>query len=303
MQSLNALSGRSTSHQGENGQTCSDDGLANNETFKISDQDKRTASRFKGAGGLVAVVFILIMAGLFYGGFDTRVSLFASQLAENWLLRAGVTLQEVRIKGQVNLSDEQIFKALGIRSGQSLVGFDAHQAQQKLRALGQVETARVMRLLPSTLLVEITERRPFARWLHEGQVNLVDKQGVVLSKVSHSEESSYPLISGAGAAPQAARLIRLLSVHQELSRRIKMAQWVGRYRWNLHAGNGVVIMLPPAELALSLARLISLPDWQSLLERPHLVVDLRSAHKAFVRVRDVKSLPLFPDHRGGAVNA
>ncbi|MCF6200202.1 MAG: FtsQ-type POTRA domain-containing protein [Hyphomicrobiaceae bacterium] len=254
----------------------------------------RSPSRLRGAGGLVAVVFALILVGLFTGGFFERVSLFVADLAENGLLRAGVTLQEVRIKGQLSLSDAQIIKALGIRTGQSLAGFDAHQAQRKLSALGQVKTARVMRLLPSTVLVEITERRPFARWLHDGQIDLVDKSGVILSKSSRIEKSAFPLIAGEGAAEQAAQLIRLLSVHEALAKRIKMAEWVEHYRWNLHARNGAVIQLPPANLALSLARLISLPDWQAMLERPRLVVDMRSAQQAFVRERRVSSSRLVP---------
>ena len=113
------------------------------------------------------MVFALFLAGLFYSGFFERVKLFVSGLAESGLLRAGVTLQEVRIKGQLSLSDAQIIKALGIRTGQSLAGFDAHQAQRRLSALGQVKTARVMRLFPSTILVDITERQPFVRWLHD----------------------------------------------------------------------------------------------------------------------------------------
>jgi len=125
-------------------------------------------------------------------------------------------------------------------------------------------------------------------------VDLVDKSGVILSNSSQVEQSIFPLIAGAGAARQAARLVRLLSVHEALSKRIKMAEWVGHYRWNLHARNGTVIQLPPANLALSLARLISLPNWQNMLERSRLVVDMRSAQQAFVRERRVSSSPLVP---------
>ncbi len=308
MQSLTTLFGRSTSPKGESGQTWSDGQISGNGCNEdpisnpaLNNLDPGFGQLFgrRSTGALVMVVFVLLSAGLLSSGFGTRAGLFISDLAENGFLRAGVTLREVRIKGQLSLSDEQILQALGIRSGQSLVGFDAAAAQKKLQALGQVETARVMRLLPSTVLVDITERRPFARWLHDGQIDLVDKNGIILSKSSRFDETAYPLIAGLGAAPQGARLIRLLSVHQELSRRLKMAEWVGRYRWNLHARNGAVIQLPSTGLALSLARLISLPDLQKMLERPHLVIDLRSAHQVFVRVRKARTSLLVPRTSGG----
>ena len=233
--------------------------------------------------GLIWLALALLLAGLFYGGFFNRLSSFLAEPVQAYLLDAGVNLQKIQIKGQVNLDNAQIVKALGINSGQSLFGFDAIKAQQQLSQLGQVKSARVMRLLPSTLLVEIIERVPFARWLHNGRMQLIDVEGVVLRQLLEGQEVDFPLVVGDGASEKAAYLIRILSTHHELSGRIKMAERVAQYRWNLHAKSGAMIKLPPVDLALGLARLVQLPDWVRLLQQENLVIDLRRAGQAFVR--------------------
>ncbi len=237
----------------------------------------------KGRSGLYALLALSVFAiGLVYGGYFERVRSMVNGPLDNYFRSAGLVLQKIQIKGQVNLGDEQVIALLGIRSGQSLVGFDALRAQKRLSSLGQVRSARVMRLLPSTLLVEIEERVPFARWLHEGRMELVDEDGFVLVGVS-PENRSYPLVVGEGAATRAARLIRILATHENLAGRIKMAERVGQYRWNLHAKSGAVIKLPRHELALALARFVTLPDWNRLLSRKNMVIDLRLRGRAFVR--------------------
>ena len=285
MRSLTTLSDTLNFPKGEGDKTCP------NDTAKQSGPSNIKNSPNRNFGALVVFMLALFLVGLHTGGYFERVRSFASLLFETYFLSAGIVLREIHIKGQVNLQDEQILTALGIRSGQSLFGFDAISAQKRLSALGPVKSARVMRLLPSKLLVEIKERSPFARWLHGGRLKLIDRDGFVLSKLSGAQRLNYPLVAGAGADKKAAELIRILSTHPVLAEHIKLAEWIGHYRWNLHAKGGAVIKLPPANLALGVARFVSLPDWQALLVRKNLVVDLRQASQAFINAQAALKTP------------
>ncbi len=285
MQSLTTLSGILNSPKGEGDETCSHDTAG---ACGDNSGNRPQAGRF---GALVAGMLALFLVGLYFGGYFERVRVLASDMVETYFLTTGIVLQEIHIKGQVNLRDEQIIAALGIRSGQSLFGFDATKAQKQLSALGQVKSARIMRLLPSKLLVEIEERAPFARWMHDGRIDLIDKEGVVLRALSSAGQSDHPLIAGVGANEKAAVLLRILSSHPSLAQHMKLAERVGQYRWNLHAKSGALIKLPPADLALGVARFVSLPDWQSLLTRKNLVVDLRQSSQAFINVHAATNMP------------
>lgn len=237
-----------------------------------------------GGSGLVVLAFLSVIgAGLFYSGYFERLRLFWAKPLEAYFLNAGVTLKKIVIRGQETLGDKAILAALGHVPGQSLFGFDAARAQKRLTEIGQVKTARVMRLLPSTLLVEIVERRPFARWMHAGRMDLIDESGKVLRPVRNGQEDHFPLVAGEGAARHAAHLVRALSVHETLARHIGMARRVARYRWDLHARSGALVKLPRENLALGLARLVELPGWQALLAQGNSIIDLRHPGQAFAR--------------------
>ena len=286
MRSLTTLSKTLNSPKGEGNETCPNENTAH---AKLNQADPLRPSKY---GALIAFMGMMFLVGLHYGGYFERVRHLASGVLETYFLTAGIVLQEIHIKGQVNLRDEQIIAALGIRSGQSLFGFDAAKAQKRLSLMGQIKSARVMRLLPSKLLVEIEERAPFARWMHQGRLDLIDKDGVVLRTLAQTDRSKYPLVLGAGADKKAAALIRILSTHPGLAQHMKLAERVGQYRWNLHAKSGALIKLPPTDLALGVARFVSLPNWQALLTRKNLVVDLRQASQAFVNARAVPRKPV-----------
>ena len=281
MQSLTTLSDPDAFPQGENGQTWREE---KREGQARTGERKADEIKAGHVGGAVLLVMALFLSGLYYGGFADRFLSYVSGQVETSFFSSVLVLQKLRIRGQERLSDEQIIKALGIRSGQSLLGFDAARAQKRLSALGLVKSARVMRLLPSTLLVEVRERHPYVRWRRpDGQVVLVDEQGVVLTKLPVHEKSFLPFVSGGGANIKAAHLIRLLSAHPVLARHTAMAERVGHYRWNLWTQSGALIQLPPEQEPLALARLVALPDWQGKLRRAGLVIDLRQQGAVYLR--------------------
>ncbi len=261
------------------------DGKGAQARFETTSQRTSQAGRKRsprGTGIYSLLVFVLFATGLAYGGYFERLRSSLAGPFEDYLRSSGLILHEIHIRGQETLSDEQIIAALGIRPGQSMIGYDAAPAQQRLARLGRIRSARVMRLLPSALLVEIRERQPFVRWLHEGRIDIIDRDGIVLGPAGQTEYRSLPLVAGRGAAEKAAHLVRILSAHEQLARRIKFAERIEDYRWNLHIGGATVIKLPPHGVALGLARLIGLPDRDTLLARSNTVVDLRHPDRIYV---------------------
>jgi cell division septal protein FtsQ len=102
------------------------------------------------------------------------------------------------------LSREEIVDASGIREGENIFRLNLAQAREKLARIPQVENIEVQRVLPSTVNVRITERRPVA-WLTSqftddpaaGAAFLIDPRGVLM--VPHREASAHyrlPVIHG-----------------------------------------------------------------------------------------------------------
>ena len=94
------------------------------------------------------------------------------------------------------------------KAPQALV--DVAAIRRRLLRFGWVKDARVSRRLPDTLVIDIVERAPSALWQNQGQLALIDKEGVVLDRVPVDKMPDLPLLIGPGANGQAEQLGRLM---------------------------------------------------------------------------------------------
>lgn len=196
----------------------------------------------------------------------------------------GLRVDHVIVEGRAKTPEVMLRAALGIRPGEPILSYSLTEARQRLESIKWVETATLERHLPATIVVHLTERRPFAVWQTEGKFRLVDRDGAV---VTDSDVAAFadqlPLVVGAGAPAAAAALIDLLATQPELQKRMVAAVRVGERRWNLRMTNGADVMLPEGAEAVALVRLAELQASQSLLDRPLAVVDLRLPDRLVVR--------------------
>ncbi len=167
------------------------------------------------------------------------------------LKRIGFGIEKIDIAGQSRVSDNDIIHALEIKEGLTTLNFDTEAAQSRLEELQWVKHARVMRLLPSSLRVDITESIPAYNWQRRGQFYLVDNTGETIARIPGTI-TDLPLIVGEGAAAQAKQLFSELSFFPEVRNKLHAAIRVGNRRWTLLLNNGRKILLPERHIGLAL---------------------------------------------------
>jgi cell division septal protein FtsQ len=114
----------------------------------------------------------------------------------SWLMKAGfyhndhfiVKTIDIRTNGLID--PEQIRVWARIHKGENLFGLDLQRVKRDLEMVPQIKTAAVDRVLPKTLRLRITERRPLAQVVaykqhSEGQlqkeVYWLDAEGIVMA--------------------------------------------------------------------------------------------------------------------------
>jgi cell division protein FtsQ len=196
----------------------------------------------------------------------------------------GLRVQEVVIEGRQKTPEPLLRAALGVRSGDPILGFSLADARARVETINWVQSATVERRLPGTIVVQLTERRPFAVWQHQGRFELIDRTGAT---VTDSDVASFatqvPLVVGPGAPGAAAALIDMLAAYPQIASHMQAAVRVGERRWNLRMNNGADVLLPEGGEAPALARLMELQTGYALLDRPLQLVDLRLADRLVVR--------------------
>jgi cell division protein FtsQ len=167
---------------------------------------------------------------------------------------------------------------------QALVNVSA--IRDRLLQFGWVKDARVSRRLPDTLVIDIVERKPAALWQSQGQLALIDSEGVVLDRVPVDRMPDLPLLIGAGANGQEQELQRLMADVPTLKPQLASATWVGGRRWDLNFQSGETVALPEGEeeARTALVHFAKMDKSSGLLGRGIVRFDLRIPGKMIVRL-------------------
>lgn len=244
---------------------------------------------------------LLAVPLLALGGFGLLAARGAVEAhgAGSWVrhvLGLAVPLRTVVVDGGRLTTDQDVRDALDIRIGEPIMSVSIADAERRVETLPFVETATVQRRLPGTLVVHLTERRPFAVWQNQGRFVLIDRTGKVVEGQGLNGKDAQafarlPLVVGEGAPAAAGRLIDALDTAPALRDQVVAMVRVGARRWNLQTRSGCEIMLPEGEEVPAIARLATLEGDHKLLERPLVAIDMRLPDRLMLRPRHVEPPP------------
>jgi len=256
--------------------------------------DRASAFRFRFAMRASAILLLgsVVVTGLLRGGyFDYEGS--------QWLMLpgkaaglVGMAAEDISITGLEHHEPEMLLAAIGVQPGGSLIGFDAGHARRILEGLDWIEAAKVQRLFPNQLAVEVKEREPFAIWQRGESYYVIDRTGSAMSGLAASELVRLPLVTGEGANTAAADLINQLAAYPGIMLQVKAAARVGKRRWTLYLDSGITVQLPENGWQDALRMADDLNKTQQLLSRGIRSVDLRLAGRVIVEVAELEASDL-----------
>lgn len=206
--------------------------------------------------------------------------------AENAVLRrtavAGLSSDNIFVTGRNETVPNDVVMALNVSKDQPLLNFSPVEAKRRLENLPWVREASVQRRFPNTIVVNLTEREPIGFLQQDRQLALVDENGTILAKDGLGRWAGLPVLIGEKAPQHAPELMKLLSAHPELYRRVKAMTLINQRRWNLRLDNNVDVLLPEADMAKALVRLDRAQSDSRLLEKDISSVDLRLPDRMIV---------------------
>ena len=232
-----------------------------------------------------AIVCIVVVAA---GGIAILMGVpaMAGQKAAEVAASAGFEVQKVEVRGVERMDELPVYNiALG-QVDRSMLSLDLPKVRDEMLKLGWVKDARISRRLPDTLVVDIVERDPVAVWQHDGQLHLIDVQGVVLQSVSTSAMPDLPLVVGPDANRQTAGLNKLMENAPALKPMLAGATWVGNRRWDLRFQSGETLSLPEGDRAsaTALVNFARMDGVNRLLGRGIVKFDMRDPDRFVLRL-------------------
>lgn len=231
---------------------------------------------------IVGIVVVVAGGVAIFAGVPAMAGQKAAEIAAN----AGFEVQKVEVRGVERMDELPVYNiALG-QVDRSMLSLDLPKVRSEMLQLGWVKDARISRRLPDTLVVDIVERDPVAVWQHDGQLQLIDVQGVVLQTVSASAMPDLPLVVGPSANRQTAGLNKLMENAPALKPMLAGATWVGNRRWDLRFQSGETLSLPEGDRAsaTALVNFARMDGVNRLLGRGIVKFDMRDPDRFILRL-------------------
>lgn len=208
--------------------------------------------------------------------------------------RLGFTVERVEIQGIDQMERLPVYAVALDQPSMAMPNVDIAAIRARVEAFNWVQSARVTRRLPDTLVVSITERSPTAIWQHDQELYLVDGEGEVLEEVALDAMPDLPLIIGPAANHQVASFETLMDRAPALRPMLSGATWVGNRRWDLRFQSGETLALPEGEedAGRALLNFARMDSQNGLLGEGFRRFDMRVPDRFVVRVaREAERAP------------
>jgi cell division protein FtsQ len=145
----------------------------------------------------------------------------------------------------------------------------------------------VVRLLPDTLVIAVSQRPTVAVWQNRGRLHVVDDHGVIIPEADPARFADLPLVVGEGANVSAASILEELHRYPRVTQRMEALVRVDDRRWDIRMKDGGLIALPAVDEGSALVQLDQLDQTRRILDLGFSRIDLRDPELVAVRRRDV----------------
>jgi cell division protein FtsQ len=217
---------------------------------------------------------------------------------DNGLIGLGLRVASVQVQGATPAASADILKAAGLGKNQPILHLDLNAVRGRVEAVGWVKSAKVIRLLPDTIVIAVTQRQTLAVWQHAGRNLVIDSEGRAIPEADPGQFSDLPLVVGEGADQAAPAVVKLLRPRGRLMDKLDAIVRVDDRRWDLRTKDGGLIELPADGEDKALDQLDRLDQQSRILDLGFARIDLRDPDLVAVRPRDAG--PAAPPAANGA---
>ena len=207
------------------------------------------------------------------------------------LAGAGFRLSHVNVEGATPEASADILKASGLQKNAPILGLDLKALRGRVEQVGWVKTARIVRLLPDSLVISVVQRDAAAVWQHGGRSIVVDGQGRPIPEANAGEFAQLPLVVGVGANSAAPQILPMIRARPRLMQRLEALVRVDDRRWDLRLKDGGLIQLPAGGEDSAMIQLDQLDQKARILDLGFSRIDLRDPDLVAVRPNDVNAPP------------
>jgi len=233
------------------------------------------------------ILFILLVSFVIVFNYDKQTNKITNNF-HLFMRNNGFALQDVILYGRHNTEKQNILKKTKFKYGQSIFRINLEDIKKDIEAIGWVKSVTIERFLPNRINIKITERKPIAIWQYNKKLNLIDKDGIVISNKNIHKFSYLKTVVGENANLKAIDFLKLITADKTMSQIVVAGVYISNRRWNLIILDKITVKLPYNEPKEAWQALGRYARKNNLLARPISVIDMRVPKKIFIKIHKNK---------------
>jgi cell division protein FtsQ len=236
----------------------------------------------------VAPPALLLLAGLAAWqspALRASASNLAAQARDALVERPEFAVTRLSLNGGTENLRKRVALRLDLDLPVSSLRLDLPELKARTETVPGVAAAELRVAAGGVLRLDLVQRAPAALWRWDGQLHLVDRDGVLIAPLARrSDRPDLPLVVGEGADRAMAEALALWDRARPLHDRLRGLVRIGERRWTLALASGIRVQLPAQAPERALARLLALDRAEDLLDREVSVIDLRVPDRPTLRL-------------------
>ena len=232
---------------------------------------------------LIPALLIWLIGWLWLGGVFAKTAVMAWDGFVDWSASQGLVVEDVIIDGRARTNLSDLKSAVNVAPNDALLSVNVDHIKRNIMDLPWVKSVVVARAYNGVVSIKLVERIPFVMWdrIGRGKV-VVDRDGDVIKKIDIDDYDNLLIVRGVDAPINAANLMQMILIEDEVAPHIKGAEWIGDRRWDLITHQNTRIHLPEDDMGFALTRLAQLIIEKDILNQNLLSIDLRGEDRIII---------------------
>ena len=238
---------------------------------------------------LIILCLVLILFSVIFNFYNSNQ--YNSKLKDiveksnNLAINYGFYLQNIYITGNNNLQKEDILSIINDREYKTIFDLNLFKIHKNLLLNGWIKAVKIERTLPSSIKIQIIEKKPLAIWQTKLGNKLITEDGSVISNANVTAfKNSLPIILGEGANKDAFLFLQILRKKPELYKNVWSISYINKRRWNVHLKQGIIVLLPRTKIYDAWTKIGFLQKKYKILDIGLTEIDIRNQDQIFAKI-------------------
>ena len=231
---------------------------------------------------LKSIKFFLLCICLFapiFIYFNSSITKYVQELGNFSISKfLRLNLEKINITGNDNITHKEIVDKIKINRNISIFSINLNDLEKQILELGLVKSVHIERILPSTLNIEIIEKKPIGIIQTKSTYQLITANGSIVNFEKIDKFKNLPIFVGKNVQYNAHEILKILS-DVNFKEDIWSIKYINERRWNLNLKKGVKILLPEKNIINALNLIIKIQQKYKILDGNFAEVDIRNPNQ------------------------